>query len=574
MQGPEPVRGVVALKDKTVPTEDLPPESHPTECCLSYGAVDIAPFAERMLAQPVEFWDDEVQGKENVKIARPFHDNLGVKKVIFLFSDTAARPQVFQLPLWESWKDLLVPIFNQCGLQERQVVRCLLARMPPGGVIPPHHDNGKWVSQTHRVHLAIVTNKDLHFTAGPTVESMRRYAFNPGTAVELNNSAKHSVENRGDKSRVHMILDWVDPETVPTLPPAQKLLPGQHVRQVRGRVEIVESAEETANPLATKANKAEYARQFKIAGQIAAQLAGETAREGLQVGRGAVLRKWHIQHYDAAEFWAAVLELVSHGCENPDEGLVPVSAEEREQLIEALAAACEGMAAATDSVMASDFRAAVAAQNARAEGCEEEEDAATAEEEEELDEEAAEGTRKRMREGGAEEDEQSTRVVASVEEVLAAARGADQSRWPSAPRFIILGVQKCGTTTLWDHLAQHPQAVRAAKREPHFFDWNWQLCQPPKDGEGEGGEGGSSGGSGRELKFPEAMLDASRACLRGLEPQPVVSHSPPRISIRFCPVHAWNENRKEDHECPSFSTRFVCSTASSGGGRGGGGRDI
>ena len=129
MQGDDPVRGVVPLANKRVPTEDLPAERHPTDCCLSYGPVDIAPFAERMAAQPVEFWEDE--GKENVKIARPFHDNLGVKKVIFLFSTTEGRPQVFQLPLWESWKDLLLPIFSQCGLEERQVVRCLLARMPP-----------------------------------------------------------------------------------------------------------------------------------------------------------------------------------------------------------------------------------------------------------------------------------------------------------------------------------------------------------------------------------------------------------------------------------------------------------
>ena len=99
MQGPEPVAGIVALADKVVPTEDLPPERQPRECCLSYGAVPFEPLRERMLAQPETFWDDRAQAKENVLIARPFHDNLGVNKVIFLFSDTGARPQVFQLPM-------------------------------------------------------------------------------------------------------------------------------------------------------------------------------------------------------------------------------------------------------------------------------------------------------------------------------------------------------------------------------------------------------------------------------------------------------------------------------------------
>ena len=184
MQGPEPVAGIVALADKVVPTEDLPPERQPRECCLSYGAVPFEPLRERMLAQPETFWDDRAQAKENVLIARPFHDNLGVNKVIFLFSDTGARPQVFQLPMWEPWKAELLPIFAACKLQERQVVRCLLARMPPGGAIPPHHDNGKWVSQTHRVHIPIVTSKDVHFSAGPTFDNMRRYAFNPVRAPQ------------------------------------------------------------------------------------------------------------------------------------------------------------------------------------------------------------------------------------------------------------------------------------------------------------------------------------------------------------------------------------------------------
>ena len=365
------------------------------------------------------------------------------------------------------------------------------------------------MAQTHRVHIAIVTNPELHFTAGPTFESMRRYAFNPGCAVELNNAAKHSVENRGEMSRVHMILDWVDPETVPHLPPPQQLTAGQHIRQIRGRVEVVETEEEVANPLATKQMKKDYMRQHGIAGTIAAKLAGEGAKQALLVGKPAVLRKWHIQHYDASEFWAAVLDLVSHGCENPDEGLAPVSDEEREELTEALAAAFEGMAAATDTVMAAEFRAAVAAWKA-----------GPAEEQPPSDmpmtpREAADGGGKRMREADTSEEESAAAAAAgppppqcsSVAECVAAAAAADQSTWPSAPRFIILGVQKCGTTTLWDHLAQHPRATRAQKREPHFFDWNWQLCQP-----------GEKSAESRSLNFPEKLLVQARKSIADVEP--------------------------------------------------------
>lgn len=38
------------------------------------------------------------------------------------------------------------------------MVRCLLASMPPGCVIPVHHDTGHWVKHSHRIHVAIVTD--------------------------------------------------------------------------------------------------------------------------------------------------------------------------------------------------------------------------------------------------------------------------------------------------------------------------------------------------------------------------------------------------------------------------------
>ena len=51
--------------------------------------------------------------------------------------------------------EAVLPIFAACGVDESRVVRCLLAAMPPGATIPPHHDTGLWVARTHRVHVAV-----------------------------------------------------------------------------------------------------------------------------------------------------------------------------------------------------------------------------------------------------------------------------------------------------------------------------------------------------------------------------------------------------------------------------------
>lgn len=38
------------------------------------------------------------------------------------------------------------------------------------------------------------------------------------------------------------------------------------------------------------------------------------------------------------------------------------------------------------------------------------------------------------------------------------------------PDFIIIGAQKCGTTTLYNILSEHPNILPASKKEVHFFD--------------------------------------------------------------------------------------------------------
>jgi hypothetical protein len=39
----------------------------------------------------------------------------------------------------------------------------------------------------------------------------------------------------------------------------------------------------------------------------------------------------------------------------------------------------------------------------------------------------------------------------------------------NAPHFMILGWQKCATTSIYRHLARHPQVLKPLFKEPHFF---------------------------------------------------------------------------------------------------------
>lgn len=42
------------------------------------------------------------------------------------------------------------------------------------------------------------------------------------------------------------------------------------------------------------------------------------------------------------------------------------------------------------------------------------------------------------------------------------------------PGFIIIGAQRCGTTSLYNYLAKHPGVLPALQKEVHFFDYNFK----------------------------------------------------------------------------------------------------
>ena len=46
---------------------------------------------------------------------------------------------------------------------------------------------------------------------GPSVDKMKKYSFDEGRIVELNNQAKHYVKNNMESEwRIHLIFDYVD----------------------------------------------------------------------------------------------------------------------------------------------------------------------------------------------------------------------------------------------------------------------------------------------------------------------------------------------------------------------------
>lgn len=79
----------------------------------------------------------------------------------------------------------------------------LITRIPPGGVILPHHDRGTWHAEymDTKVYVPLKANDKCINECGGESRVIRA-----GEAVIFDNLITHSVENNGDTERVTLIV--------------------------------------------------------------------------------------------------------------------------------------------------------------------------------------------------------------------------------------------------------------------------------------------------------------------------------------------------------------------------------
>lgn len=104
--------------------------------------------------------------------------------------------------LFKTELDDLTDIFTTFYGIECSILRAEIARLEPNSIIPTHYDTGDSLILNQRIHLCVKTNKDCIFTISNESKHIEL-----GEIWEINNASEHSVENRGDDNRIHIILD-------------------------------------------------------------------------------------------------------------------------------------------------------------------------------------------------------------------------------------------------------------------------------------------------------------------------------------------------------------------------------
>ena len=166
--------------------------------------VDVSDIRAKVLALTDEDWADY-----NFRQNRPGSALVDTESVPLIFDEDFRHenPTIREKFVELDGQKLLEPILQSISdyyTGDGYVVRALLTRLKPQGAIPPHIDTGYSLLSCRRIHIPVVSTDKVDFTVGGEHRAMKE-----GEVWEINNAREHSVVNRGDQRRVHLIIDWV-----------------------------------------------------------------------------------------------------------------------------------------------------------------------------------------------------------------------------------------------------------------------------------------------------------------------------------------------------------------------------
>ncbi len=165
------------------------------------GSTDVDALIKRVRSIPESLWKSEDQEKPN-----KLYKLNDTRHIMFRYIN--GYDNVFDFhdfPLWDEWKDVLLPIMEQAakslGYKNYRFPRVMLARLPAGGEISPHTDR-RASHFIHKIHVPLITNPETIFRVGQQAKHLPA-----GEIIEVNNKRNHAVKNDGEMDSIHFIFE-------------------------------------------------------------------------------------------------------------------------------------------------------------------------------------------------------------------------------------------------------------------------------------------------------------------------------------------------------------------------------
>ena len=177
------------------------PRKYPkTDFFNHLGTADIDALIQRVKSIPESLWNSENEDKPNT-----FARLNDTRHIIFRYINADNVFDFHEFPLWDEWKDVLLPIMEQAakslGYKKYRFPRAMFAWLPAGGEISGHSD-GNASHYIHKIHVPLITNLETIFHVGTQAKHLPK-----GEIVEVNNKRTHSIKNDGDQDRIHFIFE-------------------------------------------------------------------------------------------------------------------------------------------------------------------------------------------------------------------------------------------------------------------------------------------------------------------------------------------------------------------------------
>lgn len=237
------------------------------------------PLRAKVEALTAEDWLSDAWRQE---VYRPHRES---NTILLMFDKDYRHEAPTKLAAHTHFEAEMAPIYHHLAAHygTGYPVRALFARLPPGGRVHPHSDAGFSLTNSHRVHLPVITHPSAWFTIGG-----EKRALPYGELCEVNNQREHSFHNEGDRYRVHLLVDWVIPGELrffrasPAFTVHFRLARGAKVDQPLGRPHLVRITADDIDPV-----ELELTREVEpLARWLRIQKGAFTQRDVLQGAQG------------------------------------------------------------------------------------------------------------------------------------------------------------------------------------------------------------------------------------------------------------------------------------------------
>jgi len=169
------------------------------------GNIDISELKKLVNSLSEQVWEKETASRENDFAC--FHNT---QHIIFRFPNSfTQRAEVHSNPIWWVWQPYLLPILEKAvepyGYKNGKFKAVMLAKLKAGHSIDQHTDGLREHYYLHKIHIPIQTSESVEFNIKKDT-----FYLKEGIAYEVNNIVSHSVINKGEQDRIHLIFEYIE----------------------------------------------------------------------------------------------------------------------------------------------------------------------------------------------------------------------------------------------------------------------------------------------------------------------------------------------------------------------------